>query len=87
VGIRICRLFGLTAFLAPPDPAALGGSFVSYMFDHPFQLLLPLTAGGYLCAVLCWPVAYIMLYHPVRVTREAYVARRHTRQKEKNRAS
>jgi len=76
LGIWVCGLFGLEDFVAlPPDETYLEDSawyFINYLFDHPVKLLLPLLVGGYLAALLVWPLAYLLLYYPVRTWRRAY---------------
>lgn len=77
-GVRICGLFGLSDFIALPPRMDLAffteqpWEFMHYLFAHPFKLLLPMTIGGYLWAILTWPVAYAVLYYPVRAARKAY---------------
>lgn len=74
LGVWLCGLAGMAGFAGFPsgllmtDPAA----FMVYVFDHPAKLLFPLALGGYVCAVLSWPVAYALLYYPVRTARRAY---------------
>ena len=84
-GVFICDLFGLSGFLAPPDPEALDGviAYLRFLVANPFKLLLPLAVGGYLWAILCWPVSYAVLYHPVRIARKAYELRQIKRIKQK----
>lgn len=78
VGTWICGIFGLGDFIVLPGEAAFSHfvdeplAFARYLFDHPLKLLLPLGIGGYLCALLVWPLAYFMLYYPVRGARRAY---------------
>lgn len=82
VGIFICMLFGASDSILMPsymtfeyfskEPVL----FLSYIFSNPIKLLLPLTIGGYICALICWPFAYLMLYRPVRYARSLYRLRR-----------
>lgn len=77
-GIWFCGLWGLQGFVTLPDaldqlrflehPMA----FIKYMMANPLKLLLPLTIGGYLWVLLSWPLAYGLLYYPVRLARRAY---------------
>ena len=79
LGVNIFGLWGLHDMIALEGPVTLGD-----LFDHPLHLLLPLSVGGYLCALAAWPLAYILLYIPVRLLRHAYLTqrahRRHQRQ-------
>lgn len=82
VGVLVCGFFGAGDFLALPD--FMDGQFfmdrpvvfLSYIFAHPLKLLLPLTVGGYICALLFWPLAYAILYYPVKLAQKAYRAER-----------
>ncbi|MCB9989960.1 MAG: DUF2062 domain-containing protein [Rhodospirillales bacterium] len=89
LGTFILGLAGFeTEFAGGMDAAYLQGdswAFLKYLFAHPLQLLLPLVIGGYLCAFLCWPVAYAVLYYPVRAARRAYRLQRLRLRRKKNR--
>ena len=71
VGEAIFALFGATDVILLPEGWTLG-----YLFSHPAKLLWPMTIGGYIAALLFWPLAYIILYYPVRQARQAYRLRR-----------
>jgi len=86
LGVWVCGLFGISAFIALPDDVSL-----SYLFAHPLSLLLPLTVGGYLSAIMVWPIAYGILYYPVYRLQRTYrkerlkrVFRKARRQKKKD---
>lgn len=82
VGIWICGLFGLSGFVALPAHLDAGyftdepWEFIRFMVSSPLKLFLPLTVGGYLCGLLIWPVAYLLLYYPVHFSRLAYIKQR-----------
>lgn len=87
VGVFVCGLFGMGDFLALPgfmdmeyfteQPFA----FLSFLFAHPLKLLLPMAVGGYICALLFWPLAYLLLYYPVRYAQVSYKKERRKRRK------
>ena len=58
-------------------------TFLGHLFASPLQLLLPLVVGGYICAFLFWPLAYGLLYYPVRTARKAYRLQRLRRRKKR----
>ena len=72
VGTIIVGIFGYDDYIALPDDINFTylreepGAFFSYMLDHPQKLLLPFVVGGYAVAVLFWPIAYGILYYPVK---------------------
>lgn len=82
LGVLACNLFGHGHFVTMPPDLVPGGdpaAFFHYMFAHPMKLLLPLTVGGYIAALLSWPVAYAVLYYPVLLMHEAYKKNRKRR--------
>lgn len=87
VGVKICALFGMEDFAVLPAGADFAlfmthpWNFIGHLLSHPLNLLLPLTVGGYLCALLFWPLAYGLLYYPVRAARRAYRRKRLRRRK------
>jgi uncharacterized protein (DUF2062 family) len=91
LGVWICGLFGLDAYGGLPpylDYAYFMDApldFIKAMLAHPMQLLLPLVIGGYLSALLVWPLSYALLYWPVRLLRRAYRVQRIRRFKRKMR--
>lgn len=78
LGKWLCGWFGLAHFVRLPEGMAFDQfmaaplDFLHYLFAHPQKLLLPLTVGGYACGLLCWPIAYALLFYPVRTARRAY---------------
>ncbi len=78
LGVWICGLFGGADFVALPAYMTSDyfsekpWEFITFLFAHPLKLLLPMTVGGYTCAILFWPLAYGILYYPVRTARKAY---------------
>ncbi len=89
LGVMICTPFGLGDFVALPtgmDFSHFLGEpweFLQYLFAHPLKLLLPLSLGGYLCALGFWPLAYAVLYYPVRSARKAYRLQRLKRRRKR----
>jgi hypothetical protein len=67
VGEYLFGLFGADVLTLPPDIPGW-----SYLLDHPLQLFLPLLVGGYICTLLFFPLAYGLLYYPVRGLLKAY---------------
>jgi uncharacterized protein (DUF2062 family) len=86
IGFFLCSLVGFKELLMMPDMINLGYflespfEFLSYLFSNPIKLLLPLSIGGYVCCLLFWPFAYLILYKPVEIARIAYI-KRHRRYK------
>lgn len=82
LGIWICGFFGLSDFVALPTHLDTSYftkhplEFIAFLFDNPLKLFLPLVIGGYLCGLLVWPLAYILLYYPVHWARLAYIKQR-----------
>ena len=78
IGKWLCSLFGLADFISLPEGMAFNQfmsepmTFLHYLFAHPQKLLLPITIGGYACGLASWPVAYVILFYPVRTARRAY---------------
>ncbi len=78
VGIIIMGVFGWSDFAALPDFmtqdyfAENTGDFMSYLLAHPLKLLTPMVLGGYICGILFWPLAYGILYYPVKVAQKTY---------------
>lgn len=85
VGVWVCGLFGLSDFVAFEDFIdmeffiAQPWRFVLYMLSNPLKILLPLTLGGYICALLFWPLAFGVLYYPVYILRGLYRQQRLSR--------
>lgn len=71
VGAQLFSLFGNAHLIALPADLTL-----SYLFGHPGKLMLPMLAGGYLCALISWPALYGILYYPVSLMRRAYQTQR-----------
>jgi uncharacterized protein (DUF2062 family) len=67
VGSAIFNALGVDELIAMPETMTL-----QFLFENPLKLLLPLTLGGIICAILSWPVCYVLLYWPVRGMRRAY---------------
>lgn len=77
-GVWCCNILGGADFVSMPDYIGMQYfsdhplSFLSYLAAHPLKLLLPMTIGGYICALLSWPIAYAILYYPVRIAQKSY---------------
>lgn len=80
-GLWFCTIFGLGGFESDPNSIIIANAdhepwgFFSYMLAHPWQIFFPFTVGGYVCALLSWPLSYAALYYPVRAARKAYTAK------------
>ncbi len=66
VGTKVLEFFGAEEFASLPDHLSL-----SYLLAHPVKLMLPLTVGGYICAILVWLPAYFACYALIRAGRKA----------------
>lgn len=58
---------GFAAAIDMPDTLTL-----DYLLANPLKLLMPMTVGGIICAVLSWPVTYAITYYPVKGLHRAY---------------
>ena len=67
VGAFLFHYFGIGEIIAMPETLT-----VSYLFHNPLKLFLPLTVGGVICAILSWPLAYLVCYVPVQKFRRRY---------------
>lgn len=82
VGVIIFGVFGWTDILALPDFmtreyfSEQPWEFMKYLWAHPLQLFVPMLVGGYICALLFWPAAYLLLYYPVHTMQKAYHSER-----------
>lgn len=92
VGVHVCGIFGLSDFVDASQVLQLSYfiddplAFFRYLFANPLKLLLPLTLGGYICAVLFWPLSFAVLYYPVNAVRNMYRKQRLVRMRRKRRA-
>lgn len=72
LGTFILRSLGYGEVIALPDQINFEflrqetGSFFDYMIDNPMKILLPFAIGGYFAAMLFFPLAYGLLYYPVK---------------------
>lgn len=84
LGLWVCVFFGLADYSLLPEQGVITGAdhdpwaFFQQMMEHPLKIFMPLAVGGYLCAVVSWPLFFMALYYPVRVFGAAYV-RKHCR--------
>ncbi len=72
-------------FLGLEQFEPLGAVTFGELFAHPLTLLLPMMVGGYLCALLAWPLVYGLLYYPVRRTAFLYHRTRQERRDHRRR--
>lgn len=82
-GVWLCQLFGMSNFVAINENLNLLSeplSVFSYLFEHPLQLLLPMTLGGYIIGFVYWFLSYAILYYPVKIIRHNYMKSRFKRQ-------
>lgn len=68
--------FLLTLGQGGDDHPLSGERGLGYLLSEPLSLFMPLLLGGVICAALSWPLAYMMLYYPVRSMQRAYRLRR-----------
>ncbi|MCM2343824.1 MAG: DUF2062 domain-containing protein [Alphaproteobacteria bacterium] len=68
--------FLLTLGQGRDDLMLPSGQGLGYLLSEPSALFLPLMLGGVVFALLVWPLAYMLLYFPVRGMRRAYRLRR-----------
>lgn len=86
LGVWLLMFSGFAVFDALPQDIIIANAdhepwqFFMYMVEHPVKILLPLTVGGYLCAVVFWPLFYLLLYYPVRLAQLSYI-RQHRRKR------
>lgn len=71
LGVWLMELFGGKGSASLPEEHTF-----SYLISDPMQLFLPMLIGGIICAILSWPVAYLIVYYPVDRLRRAYRLRR-----------
>lgn len=73
-GAFICNAIGLPATDTLPTQAAISSMWEIAMND-PVRILIPWMIGGYLLALLLWPIFYFIFFHVVRVAKMAREAR------------
>ncbi len=71
LGVRLMDIFWSGDFAPLPHEHTL-----SHFMHDPMRLFLPLSIGGIICALLSWPIAYLIVYYPVRGMQRAYRLRR-----------
>lgn len=80
-GAGVFVMMGAGDLIALPDPVTW-----RVLLDNPLRLFLPMLVGGYVCAILFAPLAYGLLYYPVKMIQDAYHARRDRRVEERRRS-
>lgn len=78
LGVWMMKVFQASDFVPMPQEHTL-----SHFLSDPLRLFLPLMIGGTILALLSWPVAYLMLYYPVRGMQRAYRLQRLLRLRKK----
>ena len=61
LGSWIFALMGLPANIYLPDEVSLSILW-ELLLSEPLRILLPWFLGGYLCALILWPIAYFIFY-------------------------
>lgn len=74
VGEYLFTLAGATVMTLPDTTLSM-----DYLLANPLQLFLPMLVGGIICGLLFLPVAYGILYYPVRVMQKTYHQERQKR--------
>lgn len=69
-------VFLLTLGQSKDDRLLTAERGLGYLLSEPLSLFMPLLLGGVICALLSWPLAYTILYYPVRSMQRAYRLRR-----------
>lgn len=67
VGEAVFAALGFGHLIDMPDTMTL-----EYLLANPLKLLVPMTIGGYVCAVVSWPVFYTLMYYPVKAMHKTY---------------
>lgn len=71
LGYWIISFFRDDALVAMPQEHTL-----SNFLNEPLRLFLPTMVGGTILALVSWPIAYLILYKPVRAMQRAYHMRK-----------
>lgn len=70
-GKTVFRIFGFDKFANLPEGLTIR-QFFQYVLDHPFDLILPWVAGGFVAMLAFWPIFYIFHFWAIRSTRAAH---------------
>lgn len=70
VGITIFSLFGITGFAELPENFTLS-TLWDILWDDPLRLFVPWVVGGYICALVSWPIFFAVFYHLIYKTKAA----------------
>ena len=70
VGQHLFSFFGLNGDAALPDSLTMSELF-DIVTAQPMSLFLPWMLGGYICAALFWPLAFVVSYVLVRAAKIA----------------
>lgn len=72
LGVQILQLFGYDAQASLPDSDGLTLSAILHLlWEQPIDLFLPWMLGGYVCALICWPIAFCIFYIGVKSAKAA----------------
>lgn len=75
IGTLIMSIFGMQNFASLPDEVTLMKLW-DIIVDQPLKLFVPWAIGGYLCALLTWPLFYFIAYKIIETAQLARQARR-----------
>jgi len=70
LGSWIFALIGLPANIYLPDEVSLSILW-ELLLSEPLRILLPWFLGGYLCALISWPIAYFIFYSLINTAKLA----------------
>lgn len=74
-GSSIFASFGMFEFTGMPENMTMS-TMMSAIFEQPLNLFIPWMLGGYICALLFWPIAFTVCYFMVKSAKEARRKRR-----------
>ena len=69
-GSSIFEYFGVHNFAELPSSLTFSG-VIDLVFKEPLSLFVPWMLGGYVCAVLFWPLAFIVAFFIVKSAKKA----------------
>jgi len=70
MGSMVLSLFGLPVDIALPDHMTMK-MLIDITLHQPLRIFLPWMIGGYLMALISWPIYYALFYNIVRATKAA----------------
>ena len=72
IGAYIFGIRGMNDRVMQPDQITW-----HHFLENPMGLFLPMLLGGVILAIVVWPIAYALLYYPIRAMRRGYRDYRH----------